>query len=44
MDYLELFQSLDRTSLVKLDASLLGVRSIAGLVLGDGVAVLGVLF
>ena len=44
MDYLELVQSLDRTSLTELSASLLGVRAIAGLILGDGVAVLGVLF
>ena len=44
MDYLELVQSLDRTSLAELGASLFGVRAIAGLISGDRVAVLGVLF
>ena len=44
VDYLELVQSLDQTAVAYLCASLLGVRAIVGLVLGDGVAVLGVLF
>ena len=44
MDYLELVQSLDHTSLAELGDMLLGVRVSAGLILGNGVAVLGVLF
>ena len=39
MNYLELVQSLVRTSLAYLCASLWGVRAIAGLVLGDGVQI-----
>ena len=40
MDYLELVQSLDHTSLVERGDMLWGVRAIAGLILGNGVAVI----
>ena len=39
MDYLELVQSLDHTSLAELGDMLLGVRATAGLILGNGVTV-----